>query len=421
MTNLSLKPVFFHKIGHFKEGSTLTYKVFFASTDPLFYFVAYVEPTDTEYSINFAPMLPNTDNFSVVELGDSSRTYKFGEEFETVVANRLLEGFGDYVTITLSIEKPFVFSNSAPGIAPTGEHISEYTRTLLKPLYKIGLFQLASSIAIGTQARMTTMLSLANGFDFKKAIEVSVTDLLIVKKNLSDAIDKTLPSKEQEWIKSFFLKILNASPYTSSVAQIFCDIVSLSRMMAEKEIRLSDVPYQIAVSLVLDWIKKPSRERENKLKQVSENKEQRFEFRLNASSMEKKEKLYEALNNLQSFIYITGIEVKNIETGESKHLSVQNQLASLLSKNKSSCLETRGLQTKNGRFIVQYGYGTSCDTFIGMYALIDGDMYGLKKESKIVNDSLTPIRTWSWKDQTKQMIGSTVDSADNIQVTFKGI
>jgi len=423
---ISLKPVFYSKVGNHTNSQSITYKYYFGSIDPHFYFAVYMVPSKDTYDMFFIPQINNIANNGVVEIGENRANAKYGisygEEVSLLLTNQFLDGFGRMVEIQLSIpEKPVAINEEAIDFADL-ESARVEARAEVAPIIQIGLHTLANIIMIEVEAKLNNIMESSVGVNQDNVIPTIIKGVLAIKATFVDALPSEMTEPQKEKMHMLYNRALNVAPHSNRVTVVYSDAILFARMIASEGIDMSTIPYEILFRLMSDWMKTKHSEHVALLKKASLNIEHSEDISINMSTMEDVSKVYELLNKTQSFVYLRNIKFTNTDTGASIDFPMDNEYYKNYIKSTDQCIESKGIPSSNGTVLLQYGYGVGCDEFIGLFATDNnGYKYGLRRDDKLVGDTYLVARTWQWEMDKVVKTENEIDSSGNITIQFTGV
>ena len=423
---IQLKPVFHSKIGNNRDTNKIIYKYYFGSIEPHFYFVAYIFAYEDTYDIFYIPQVGNIHNTGIVEFGDNKKNAKYGveygEQIEIILTNKILDGYGEFVVTSLSLNEVPVAINSSNFNQSVLDEAIKTTDREISYLKDISLYTLANIIAIEVESKLDNIMTSSAGIKQKNAVNTIIKNTLSVKKMFTDNLPKTMTIAEKDFFYKLYMRVLNIAPYTNSSTAIFADSILFSRLMKKDNIDLSKIPYLILFNLMIDWMINKHNEQLRLIKKAALNVIHKETISLNMSTMEDDKKVYELLQKTQDFIYLKKVVFTNEETKEKVEYPLDNEYYKNYIKSTNKCIEEKGLQSTNGVFYIQYGYGKSCDGFVGLYARnTDGKEYGLRRDDKLVDNSYVTSRTYAWENKKVIKTEGIIDSSNNISVDLIGV
>ena len=423
---ISLKPVFYSKIGNHSDKIGIVYKYYLGSVDPHFYFAIYLVPNDDTFDIFYIPQVNNILDNGAIDLSDNNpnsiRNIKYGEAITIALTNPYLDGFGRIIDVNFSInDKPVAINMNIVSQVNLGAARNEAHKKI-KPLQDIGLYTLSNIILIEVESKINNIIESSVGVKQENVVPTIIKSILSVKKNFMDSLPKNMNSDMTEKIYSLYLRALNIAPSGDSIPVIFSDAIRFARVLDDLDIDILSVPYQILFRLMTEWMKSKHSEYITLLKKASLAVVHSESISINMSTMEDVSKVYELLNKTQAFVYLTNIRFTNDDTGDFADFPLDNEYFKNYIKTSDDCVEAKGIPSSNGIVLIQYGYGTGCDDFIGLFSTDNsGEKRGLRRDDKMIGDSYVVARTWQWKTDKIVKVKDEIDSSGNITVEFTGV
>ncbi len=423
---ISLKQVFYVKIGNHTSGSKISYKVYFGSVEPHFYFAAYIVPSADTFDMFFTPQINNILDNGVIDLNDNSvnsiKGIAYGEDISLSLSNPYLDGYGRIVDVEMRIvDKPV--ATQASSVTPLDlEAAGAVAKESIQPIVDIGLYTLSNVALIEVEAKLANILQSSVGVNQDTVVPTIIRSVLMVKKIFIDNLPEGLSEAQQDKFYMLYMRLLNVSPGSGDTAHVFAEGMLFARMVQGEDIDLTTIPYEILFRLFVDWTKNHHSEYVNLLKKASANIEHSESVAINMSTMEDIAKVYELLNKTQAFVYLRNIRFTNIDTGDFADFPMDNEYYKNYIKNTDQCIEQKGIPSSNGVVLIQYGYGTGCDEFIGLFSEdVNGSKRGLRRDDKLIDDEFVTSRTWQWETEKTVKTEGQIDSSGNITVEFTGV
>lgn len=222
--------------------------------------------------------------------------------------------------------------------------------------------------------------------------------------------------------RSLYVRAATLSPSSDSVVDVFVAAVKLSKELERRGISMLVEHTTITSYLVSEWLKYGHNDQMNMIETVFTGEEITREIQLNASSMEDSNVVYQVISKIQDFVYLKSVTFKNLETEEEKVFPLEYEFYGNITRSTDDYLQIKGMLSEEGSIVIQYGYATGQDSFVGIFATANnGDRFGLRKDEKIVNDVLQDVYSWHWKEDSVESISSSIDSSNNVLVTFTGV
>jgi len=423
---IQLKKVMYFKIGNNTEGNTLAYKIYFGSVVPHFYFAAYIVPREESFDLFFVPQVNNLLDNGIVDMSDTAvnavRGIAYGEEILLSLTNPHLDGYGRVIDVSLSLnERPVAVNSNS--VAFTDIDAARATaREAIQPLMDIGLHVLANVVLIEVESKMQNIMQSSVGVSQDHVIPTIIKGILSHNKSFEDVLPSEMSQVEKDKTTKMFFRTLNVSPNSDEIPEIFADGILFARMLVEKSILIDTIPYEVLYRLMADWMVSKHSEQVSLLKKAYLAVVHTESISINMSTMEDVAKVYELLNKTQAFVYLTSIKIINNETSEEIVFPMDNEYYKNYIKTSPDCIEVKGIPSSNGTVLLQYGYGTGCDEFIGIFATTAGGLnYGLRRDDKMIGDEYLIARTWQWGLDKVVKSEGQIDSSGNITVEFTGV
>ena len=421
-----LKPVFYSKIGNHSDYLGMLYKYYLGSIDPHFYFAIYLVPNADTFDIFYVPQVNNILDNGVIDLSDNNpnsiRNIKYGETVTITLTNPYLDGFGRMIDVSFSIDdKPVAININSVSQVDLDAARNE-ARKKIKPLQDIGLYTLSNVLLIEVESKLSNIMQLSVGVIQEKAISTIINSVLSVKNIFMENLPKNMDSKTAERMYLLYLRALNVAPTEKYIPVIFSDAIQFARIIDKMKLNIFNIPYEILFRLMTDWMKSKHSEYITLLKKASLAVVHSESISINMSTMEDTSKVYELLNKIQNFVYLTNIRFTNDNTGESVDFPLENEYFENYVKTSNDCVEVKGIPSSNGVVLIQYGYGTQCDNFIGLFSIDNsGTRRGLRRDNKIIDNKYVIARTWQWGTDKTVKVKNEIDSSGNITVKFTGV
>jgi hypothetical protein len=414
------------KIGNHTSNSKVSYKVYFGSVEPNFYFAAYIVPSEDTYDMFFIPKVNNILDNGVIDFNDNSansiKGIQYGEAVELSLSNPSLDGYGRMVNVTLSIDSKPVATQSSSTTPLNIEAAGAIARETIKPIVDIGLYTLANVALIEVEAKLENILQSSVGVNQDTVVPTIIRSILVIRKIFIDNLPSGLTDEQKDKFYTLYMRLLNISPVTSDTPGVFAEAILFARMIKEENIDMFTIPYEILFRLFVDWTKSHHSESVNLLKKASANIEHSESISINMSTMEDTSKVYELLNKTQAFVYLRNIRFINADTGDFEDFPMDNEYYKNYIKSTDESIEQKGIPSSNGVVIIQYGYGTGCDDFIGLFSEdVNGSKRGLRRDDRMIGYRLTTSRTWEWETDKIVKSEGQIDSSGNITVEFTGV
>ena len=421
---LTTEVAFYHKVGTISDGRVV-FKYFMASITPHFYFVVYVVPYENIVDIFYTPKLDNLDSFAVVPLFDSSygeiRDLAYGDTATIILSNEKILGMAEVVEVDISIALKPVVVNDIPASPLDLALARQFAKESADVLESIQLYTLANQLMIIVESKVKSLVDSSAGIDIEGATYSIIQQLLTDKDTFYKSLPLLMLPDQKEIMYELLNTVVNLSPYNTSVVLMFSNIISFSISLYDAEISFENIPYNVFYRLAYNILSSGNTDSVSDIGIASEAVGISTSININMATMEESGKVYELLNITQSFVYLTGIEFKNIESGDTKTISLDNIDPDLLTKKKEICVEARSIQAQSKQVTLQYGYGTGCDLFVGMVFSDSSGKYGITREDKLLDGDSETSRLWSWGENSLEMFGNEIDSSNNIEVTFTGV
>jgi hypothetical protein len=419
---INLKQVLYHKIGNHLNTQDVIFKVYLASIDPHFYFSVYIVPFKDTFKMSYSPEVDNINDNGVIEFSDDAREYAYGENIEIIVANDQIDGYGDILKLSFSIDSKPIAVNSDSMSFPDFLESRQYTKDKVSALQEIGLHTLYNTVQIEVEAKLYSVMGAYRGVNQNNAIDSIVKNILVTKKIFISSLPEGMSSHLKEYVYDMFSRIYNTSPVSHNIVNIFTDGVMFGRMIHAEQIDISVIPYGIRYVLSHRWMRYQSRDAVQKLKTAAAGVVKTETFSLNISTSEDTSTLYEVIQKTQNFVYINKITLTNDNSGETKVFNIDNELSENYSKMSDSCDEIRGIPSTDGTVLIQYSYGSGCDNFIGIKTIDNaGDVRGISREDNITETGYEATRIWKWRQDEIIKRGTEVDDTESITFEFTGV
>ncbi len=419
----STKVAFYHKVGTISDNKVM-FKYFLASLDPHFYFVVYVVPYEDTLDIFYTPKIDNLDSFSVIPLFEdfygSVQGVEYGEVLTITLTNEKIHGVSEVVELDISIPDRPMIINDVLATELDMEKARQSAISSVTILKEANLHTLSNQLMITVESKVGVIVDASAGVNIEGATHSIIRQVLLDKSVLYKSLPTDMGIEKKEMLHRIFNTIVALSPYSTSIAVMFSDIVSFARAMHDSSASFELVPYPAMYRLTYKILSTGSDDAEVDLIKASLAIEKITNINLNMSTMEETSKVYELINTVQSFIYLTKIEFLNVETGDKKTIILDNSDPDILSKKKDACSETRSIQAQGKQVSIQYGYGSGCDPFVGMLFTDEFGSFGIIREDKLLDGDNYTSRKWVWGDESLEMFGNEINSSNNIKVTFTG-
>jgi hypothetical protein len=400
--------------------------MYFGSIDPHFYFSAYIIPREDDFDMYYIPQVGNIEDNSIINMSPDNPNSKigvsYGEDVSITLTNPMIEGFGTLIDIELSITESPIAVNT--NIVSTLDIVTARDRAkeLVAPLDEISLFELSNIVKIEVESKVNNILSSSVGVSQDSVVATIIYGILVIKKIFIGALPSELSDDVKDMLYLVYGRMLNVTPYVDASTVIFSDMVLFGRMIHEENINIMTIPFEILYRITEDWVKNKHAEQVSLLRTASLQVVINQTIEINMSSMEDTPKVYEALNKTQAFVYLTNIRFTNDDTLDFIDFPLENEYYRNYVKQGTDCVEVKGIPSSNGRVVIQYGYGSGCDKFIGLTSVdLDGHKRGVRRDDKIVDNEFVPVRTWNWITEEAVKIDNEVDTTHNITVTFTGV
>ncbi len=415
----TLTEVYFNKIGKIEKHG-MVYRYIFASVDPHFYFSAHVIPHEKTYDIYAIPQTNNLSNANSVKLGDNNNVHAegiiYGEPLPLIIRNNDVVGMATLIDISIVIEeRPIAVNGDAKK-----EEIGKYIEEGIAPLLTIGLFELANIVKTEVIANIHSIQNHCI-VDERKATESFIFGIL----SYSSVFKRYLPEQYAHRSEAYtlFSKILYGGACTDRVGIMFADMISFFRIISERNISLSSIPPNILAAITPLWIKNKSPQYIEELAQASLGAEISMTVSLNPISISSQTKLFQVLNEIQSFVYINRVAVV-VDGKVAAEYSFNPTYANQLYRNVDMCRVEKGVRIgENAVFTITYGYGQDCDNFIGMNIEDSIKMvhYGINKQDTIVNDSVEYAVVHKLNDKVVNMLNGELNSSYGMTFIIYGV
>lgn len=421
---LSTNVAFYHKVGTISDGAVV-FKYFMASIDPHFYFVVYVVPYRDTIDIFYIPKIDNMDSFSVVPLFDSSygeaRGLSYGETVTIALGNEKISGMAEVVEVEISIPSKPIVINDVPDMPLDSVFARQLARDAADILEGAHLYTLANQLMIIVESKIKSLVDSSAGVDIQAAAYSIIQQLLTNKYTVHSSLSEEMTMDQKNIMYRLVNTIINLSPYNTDIVRIFSDIALYSRSLSFSDVSIENIPYNVFYRLSYNILSTGSTDSTFDVYTAANAIEKSVSISMNMSTMEESAKVYELLGITQSFVYLTNISFKNLESGEVREASFENIDPDLLVKKNEDCVESRTIQSQGNQVTLQYGYGTGCDLFAGMIFKDSIGSYGIKREDKLLDGDTETSRMWIWGENSIEMFGNEIDSSNNIEVTFTGV
>jgi len=423
---INMKEVFYSKIGNHSMGREIVYKVYFGSIDPQFYFAAYVIPRGESYDMFYIPQVNNIADNGIIDMSEDSSTSRmniqYGEPVEILLTNPFVEGRGSIVSVSVSIDESPVAVNTSSLTQFNLDDARAITREAIQPLIDAKMYLLANIAMIEVETKLRNILESSVGVNQDTAIPTILRSVLAVKKIFIDNLPDGMPEEDEEMFYMLYVRMLNVSPDSNNIPSIFAKGILFANMMYSEGMTAHLIPYEILFRLMIDWSKEYRPEYVYLLKQASDNIEIKRTISVNLSTMEDQSKVYELLNKTQEFVYLTNIRFTNMDNGEYKDFRINNEYFENYIKTTDRCIEQKGIPSEDGTITIQYGYGTDCDSFIGLTSTDNQNVKrGVRRDDKIIDNEFKTARTWQWVNDEIIQIEGDVTTAGTIAVEFTGV
>lgn len=423
---ISLKPVFYSKVGNHTDGQGLVYKYYLGSVDPHFYFSGYIVPNKNTFDFFYIPQVNNILNNGIVDMSVDSanaiRNVVYGEEVQIVLANPHLNGYGRVINVKFSIDEAPVAVNSTSVDFADFEKAIKDAKIEIEPITDIKLYTLSNIMLIEVEAKLNNILESSVGVNQDNVVPTIIGNILSVKSTFVNNLPDELSDTVKEKLYDLYIRSLNVAPHSSRVTIMFADTILFARMIVEREINIMSVPYEVLFRLMSDWTRGKHAEHVSLLKKASLAVSHFETIEINMSTVEDADKVYELFNKTQAFVYLTNIKFTNMDTGDYENFPMDNEYYRNYIKSTDNCIESKGIPSSNGTVLLQYGYGIGCDEFIGIFSTDNnGVKRGLRRDNKMVEDAYVVARTWQWKTNITVKIEGEIDSSGNISVEFTGV
>jgi hypothetical protein len=423
---ITMKPVFYHKVGMTKDSDKVVFKYIFGSADPHFYFAAYIVPSKESYDIFYVPYADNFYDNNIINMEDDAINkvigVEYGENVDIMLSNNKVAGFGKLMNVSVHIDDKPTSVNVDEITSPDIPAAHDFIKNEILAIDSIGLYELRNIVAIEVESKLRNILGATLGVEQEPAIRSIMKSIFMTKSIFYRSIPTDLPDQRKDLLYTAFSRLSSIDPNSSNIADVFAVSIEFARVVNENGISIESVPYNVFFRLMSGWTKDKNYEHISLLETAAAGLVKTEEITLNMSTMEDMNSVYAILAKTQSFVYLTSVSIENVETGEVYSCSTDNVFFQNFIKNTQECIEVKGIPSSNGTVFIQYGYGSSCDPFVGLYAISsEGRKYGLKREDKIVGESFEISRIWDWEGEHIEKSGGEIDDSHSIRVTFTGV
>jgi hypothetical protein len=420
---INMTPAFYNKIGTPRGGNRAVFRYIFASTEPHCYFSAYIIPAADTFDMYYTPYIDNLYSNDIINMGDSATNkvigVPYGDSVELTVSNSQVEGYGKLMNISVTIPDRPACVNIQEVLSPDVFMAKKLVDIEVAAIEGIGLYALKNIIGIEVESKLHNIMNSGVGVQQVSAVRSIINSILVAESIFYNEIPAGIPPHRQELLHLLYMRLYSADPKSANIADIFAGIVEFARVVDGEEIAIENIPYSILFRLVSGWVRDKSEWFIRLLKTAAANIEKTEELTLSISTMDSLTLVHEALSLPQSFVYLTSITIENVSTGETLSFSVDNVFFENFTKSRESCLETKGIMATEGVVCVQYGYGLSCDSFIGIYAKTrDGKKYGIAKTENLTGGV---YRTMDWGDEHIEVPDNEPNNTQSLRFAFKGV